>query len=124
MFDTNDTGLVLDTWENQISEYDYISYNFQRNYKLMFRISYRHVFPGALSYRRHHGKTKLTDIRDLNSVHVVLTTFHTVSAEWSSRGGSSSLLFSTKWKRVILDEGNFRFLPLAIQYISLLISCH
>lgn len=42
---------------------------------------------------------------DLTGVDVVLTTYHTVSAEWSETGKSSSLLFSVKWKRIVLDEG-------------------
>lgn len=33
---------------------------------------------------------------------IVLTTYHTVSAEWKN---GSSLLFRTKWKRIVLDEG-------------------
>lgn len=42
-----------------------------------------------------------------NGISIVLTTYHTVSAEWKSHGEQSpSILFSTRWRRVILDEGD------------------
>ncbi|KAK8048196.1 hypothetical protein PG994_009926 [Apiospora phragmitis] len=41
-------------------------------------------------------------------VHVVLTTYHTVSAEWNTdETKRDSALFSVKWRRIILDEGLF-----------------
>ncbi|RYP64438.1 hypothetical protein DL771_008754 [Monosporascus sp. 5C6A] len=76
---------LLSTWENQISE---------------------HVFPGGLKLVRHHAKSRLTRLEDVLSVDVVLTTYHTVSAEWDERDPSSSLLFSVSWKRIILDEAH------------------
>ncbi|KAM0251697.1 hypothetical protein ACHAQJ_008067 [Trichoderma viride] len=45
---------------------------------------------------------------DLEESLVVLTTYHTVSSEWKSKSGHpSSLLFSTRWRRIILDEAHF-----------------
>ncbi|KAI0804448.1 SNF2 family N-terminal domain-containing protein [Xylaria sp. FL0064] len=68
----------------------------------------RHVNHGHLTWRRHHGKFRLMDSLETQSVHLVLTTYHTVSAEWKSRRKSDqSILFSTKWKRVVLDEAHF-----------------
>ncbi|KAH9885563.1 SNF2 family N-terminal domain-containing protein [Xylariomycetidae sp. FL2044] len=78
---------LLGTWQEQIIE---------------------HVQPGAIQYRVHHGKTKLTQKAELNGIDMVLTTYHTVSAEWKSIGDNSeSMLFSTSWKRIVLDEAHF-----------------
>lgn len=69
----------------------------------------RHLFSEKLRLRLHYGKTKLITPRDLEGVNIVLTTYHTVSAEFKSerRMEESSILFSTHWRRVILDEGDF-----------------
>ncbi|KAL5089357.1 hypothetical protein Trisim1_005644 [Trichoderma cf. simile WF8] len=78
---------LLGTWEEQLSE---------------------HVNPGSLTWCRHHGKTKFTGTGSYNEISIVLTTYHTVSAEWKSHGEHSpSVLFSTRWRRVILDEAHF-----------------
>jgi SNF2 family DNA or RNA helicase len=43
---------------------------------------------------------------DLVTVNMVLTTYHTVAAEWKAdKGSRKSPLFSVRWKRIILDEG-------------------
>lgn len=68
-------------------------------------INYRHTFDGALKFALHHAKSRITSLSDLSGVDIVLTTYHTVSAEWSETGKSSSILFSVKWKRIVLDEG-------------------
>lgn len=61
---------------------------------------------GGLKWQLHYGKTRLTSRYELNDVNVVLTTYHTVSAEWKNeREAESSILFSVRWKRIILDEG-------------------
>ncbi|KAI1353446.1 SNF2 family N-terminal domain-containing protein [Xylaria sp. FL0043] len=78
---------LIDSWEEQLSQ---------------------HVNHGQLTWRRHHGKFRLIDSLDTQSVHLVLTTYHTVSAEWKSGTMSDqSVLFSTNWKRVVLDEAHF-----------------
>ncbi|KAL7917884.1 SNF2 family N-terminal domain-containing protein [Trichoderma austrokoningii] len=78
---------LLGTWEEQLSE---------------------HVIPGYLNWCRHHGKTKLSKTMLYNGISIVLTTYHTVSAEWKSHSEHlPSILFSTRWKRVILDEAHF-----------------
>jgi SNF2 family DNA or RNA helicase len=57
-------------------------------------------------YRRHHGKNRIAGIQDLASVNIVLTTYHTVSADWKSGPGlAHSPIFAVRWKRIILDEG-------------------
>ncbi|UKZ83456.1 hypothetical protein TrVFT333_011265 [Trichoderma virens FT-333] len=78
---------LLGTWEEQLLE---------------------HVTPGSLTWCRHHGKTKLTETMSYKATSIVLTTYHTVSAEWKSHGEHTpSILFSTRWRRVILDEAHF-----------------
>ena len=42
---------------------------------------------------------------------IVLTTYHTMSAEWrNNKIVENSTLFKRRWKRVILDEGEIAFL--------------
>lgn len=67
----------------------------------------RHVVPGELGFHRHHGKTRLNDISEISQFNIVLTTYHTVSAEWKAANGGleKSPLFSVRWRRIILDEG-------------------
>ncbi|KAJ3493714.1 hypothetical protein NLG97_g4558 [Lecanicillium saksenae] len=76
---------LLRVWEAQLSE---------------------HTFAGTLKFARHHAKSKLTSLSDITGVDVVITTYHTLSAEWSETGKSSSLLFSVKWRRIVLDEAH------------------
>lgn len=64
---------------------------------------------GGLIYRRHHGKTRLAGTEELGTVNLVLTTYHTVAAEWkANQGMRKSPLFSVRWQRIILDEGEYR----------------
>ncbi|KAL6906931.1 SNF2 family N-terminal domain-containing protein [Trichoderma evansii] len=68
----------------------------------------QHIFPNRIPYRRHHGKSRLVTEPDLTDTLVVLTTYHTMSSDWKvAHGQPSSLLFSTKWRRIILDEAHF-----------------
>ncbi|KAI0867563.1 SNF2 family N-terminal domain-containing protein [Hypoxylon argillaceum] len=67
-----------------------------------------HVVEGQLVYRRHHGKNRIAGIQDLASVNIVLTTYHTVSADWKSGPGlAHSPIFAVRWKRIVLDEAHF-----------------
>ncbi|KAI0543265.1 SNF2 family N-terminal domain-containing protein [Xylaria digitata] len=78
---------LLDTWEEQLSE---------------------HLFDNRLKWCRHHAKHRITSFDELREQHVVLTTYHTVSAEWKgAKNAQNSLLFSVRWKRIILDEAHF-----------------
>ncbi|KAI6084099.1 SNF2 family N-terminal domain-containing protein [Hypoxylon rubiginosum] len=78
---------LLDSWEEQLSE---------------------HAVCGVLIWCRHHGKDRLASIEELNSANLVLTTYHTVSAEWKSEQAThNSVLYSVRWRRIILDEAHF-----------------
>ncbi|KAL7916577.1 SNF2 family N-terminal domain-containing protein [Trichoderma velutinum] len=74
---------LLGTWEDQLAE---------------------HVVQGSMEWRCHYGKNRFVDKNELNSVNVVLTTYHTVSAEWKT---GNSILFSVRWRRIVLDEAHY-----------------
>ncbi|KAK6537153.1 alpha-1,6-mannosyltransferase [Orbilia ellipsospora] len=77
---------LLDTWEEQLQQ---------------------HVFPSQISWIRHHGKSRLSHVSELTHFNVVLTSYHTILAEWrNTTEAKKSILFSTQWKRVILDEAH------------------
>ncbi|KAG8158232.1 hypothetical protein KVR01_011993 [Diaporthe batatas] len=79
---------LLGTWQEQLCE---------------------HLFEGEMRLSLHYGKAKLINMKDLEGVAIVLTTYHTVSAEYKNarRNKQSSILFSTQWRRVVLDEAHF-----------------
>ncbi|KAK9414057.1 putative Helicase ATP-binding domain-containing protein [Seiridium unicorne] len=77
---------LISAWEEQLSD---------------------HLVDGELPYSRYDGyPTPPGSI--LPTDRLVLTTYHTVSAEWK-KGTSSddSVLFSVRWKRIVLDEAHF-----------------
>ncbi|KAM0810765.1 putative Helicase ATP-binding domain-containing protein [Seiridium cardinale] len=78
---------LISAWEEQLSD---------------------HLVDGELPYSRYHGKDKASARHKLQTDRLVLTTYHTVSAEWK-KGTSSddSVLFSVRWKRIVLDEAHF-----------------
>ncbi|KAK4444372.1 SNF2 family N-terminal domain-containing protein [Podospora aff. communis PSN243] len=77
---------LLDTWEEQLAE---------------------HVIPGGLTWMRYHGKSRTSQSLDFTQSNIVLTTYHTVAADRKNKGNAqSSVLFSTRWKRLVLDEAH------------------
>ncbi|KAK6335580.1 alpha-1,6-mannosyltransferase, variant 2 [Orbilia brochopaga] len=77
---------LLDTWEEQLKQ---------------------HVFPSQMSWVRHHGKLRLGHASELARFHLVLTSYHTILSEWRNTTQSErSILFSTQWRRIILDEAH------------------
>lgn len=77
---------LLGTWEEQLTA---------------------HVERDRLKFCRHHGKSRLNTLLDLNSRNVVLTTYHTLSADWQvSKGKDKHIIFSVRWRRIVLDEAH------------------
>ncbi len=97
--------LVLDTWEEQLKESVGICF-----FEILVRDSNktppRHVLQGGLTWRRHYRKDKLTEADNIAGCDIVISTYNTVSADWGGgQKAAGSVLFSTPWKRIILDEG-------------------
>lgn len=61
---------------------------------------------GELNWIVHHGRNRLKDATQLERLDLVVTTYHTLVADWrKQRGTVTHPLFTTHWHRVILDEG-------------------
>lgn len=76
---------LLSAWEQQISE---------------------HVQSGVMRSCRHHGKDRIGTIHDIAGMSIVLTTYHTLSADWSNNDRVRRTMFSVRWRRIILDEAH------------------
>ncbi|UPK96324.1 hypothetical protein LCI18_007259 [Fusarium solani-melongenae] len=77
---------MIGTWEEQLIE---------------------HVVDGGMAWHRHHREGRLGSTDGLDKLNIVLTTYHTVSAEWNSGNiVQNSTLFSVRWARIILDEAH------------------
>ena len=56
--------------------------------------------------RRHHASKRVLSIEELSSFHVIITTYQTVESEWRRSSQSQpTILFSVRWRRIVLDEG-------------------
>jgi SWI/SNF-related matrix-associated actin-dependent regulator of chromatin subfamily A3 len=66
----------------------------------------RHLHHGALRWFKHHGTQRLTKVSRLHDYDIVISTFQTVSSEYKSHSTGSSVLFSTIWHRIVLDEAH------------------
>lgn len=88
-----------------------------RNKQLTSRSYDRHTFESSIKFKVHHGKDRLESIHGHEHIDIVLTTYHTVSAEWkwkNKQDPNHSVLFSGHWRRIVLDEGTFQ-LPMRVQ---------
>ena len=64
-----------------------------------------HCQQGSLQWRRHHRQHRLTNIAQLAHFNIILTTYQTIASDWKNHR-ASSILFSTRWHRIILDEAH------------------
>jgi len=67
-----------------------------------------HLEPGVFKYCVYHGPNRTANAFELSTYDIVITTYGTVSSEFSGRGskGTVSPLRQLKWFRVILDEAH------------------
>lgn len=65
-----------------------------------------HVVPGKVTWRLHHDKARVRDRSDLQSTHIVITTYHLLMSEWKKHQNSPNLMYTTNWHRVVLDEAH------------------
>ncbi|XTI84482.1 putative hydrolase [Cenococcum geophilum] len=67
-----------------------------------------HLQPNSLRWYRYHGRNRVSCSNQLNQYDIIITTYHTVSAEWKKAIDlKASTLFATRWRRVILDEAHW-----------------
>lgn len=77
---------LLSMWEDQLKE---------------------HCDTTRIHWFRHHSRSKLVDVSDLDRFNVILTTYDTVAHEWKRRDSKPSILYATHWHRIVLDEAHF-----------------
>lgn len=67
-----------------------------------------HLMPGAFKYCVYHGPNRSKNAYELSTYDVVITTYGTISSEFSGRSskGTVSPIRQLKWFRVILDEAH------------------
>lgn len=62
--------------------------------------------PNRIQWTKYHGSSKLTDPKQLYSYHIVITSFQTLASEYRKHSNCQSLLYSTTWRRLVLDEAH------------------
>ena len=65
----------------------------------------QHLHPNTLTWWRFYGSKRHNSITHMLKNDVVLTTYDMVAKEWQNLGQTLSPLFSTRWRRVVVDEG-------------------
>ena len=73
-----------------------------RNWEDEFR---NHLHPHTLRRWTYHGPKRSKDVTIMLGCDIVLTTYDVIAYEWRNLDSQSSPLFSTTWRRIILDEG-------------------
>jgi SWI/SNF-related matrix-associated actin-dependent regulator of chromatin subfamily A3 len=66
----------------------------------------KHLHRDTFRWVAHHGSHRLRDLTQLQQFNLVISTFQTVSSEYRRRATTSSILFSTSWRRIVLDEAH------------------
>jgi SWI/SNF-related matrix-associated actin-dependent regulator of chromatin subfamily A3 len=80
---------LLQVWERQVAQ---------------------HFHPSTIQVCTYHGPRRREAINEAHPPDIIITTYNTVAQDWKyyrsrSVRGSRSLLFSSQWHRVVLDEG-------------------
>lgn len=66
----------------------------------------RHLHPQTLRCWTYHGPKRSKDATRMLCHDIVLTTYDVVAQEWRNLDNQLHPLFSTNWRRIVLDEGN------------------
>lgn len=64
-----------------------------------------HLHPQTLRCWTYHGPKRSKDVTGMPEYDIVLTTYDVVAQEWRNLDNQPSPLFSTNWRRIVLDEG-------------------
>ena len=64
-----------------------------------------HLYPQTLRCWIYHGPKRSKDANLMLTYDVVITTYDVIAQEWRNLDSKPSLLFSTNWRRIVLDEG-------------------
>jgi len=64
-----------------------------------------HIKPGTLSSYVYHGGTRIQDANELATKDIVITSYHTLAAEFRGNGTKKPIAL-THWFRIVLDEAH------------------
>lgn len=64
-----------------------------------------HIAPDSFDYYVYHGPNRCQDITELAKYDMVITSYHTMAAEFKHKGGKRPI-FSTNFFRIVLDEAH------------------
>jgi SNF2 family DNA or RNA helicase len=67
-------------------------------------VSFRHIYEGQIRVEIYHGSGRENRANQFRDADIIITTYETLRFEWAASKGTS-LLYSWKWLRVVLDEG-------------------
>ncbi|KAF4533787.1 Swi snf-related matrix-associated actin-dependent regulator of chromatin subfamily a member 3-like 1 [Lasiodiplodia theobromae] len=66
----------------------------------------QHTYPGRVQWVIYHGPRRLTALCQASQPDIVITTFQTLASEYGHGKSQSSPIFTTHWKRIVLDEAH------------------
>ena len=79
-----------------------------RSWEEQFR---SHLHPRTLRWWTYHGPNRSKDVTKMLGYDIVLTTYDVVAQEWRNLNNQPHPLFSTNWRRIVLDEGKIPSFP-------------
>ncbi|KAI8622935.1 hypothetical protein F5Y19DRAFT_483275 [Xylariaceae sp. FL1651] len=65
----------------------------------------KHIRNEYVSWRSHHGSSKIQDVSELKTLDVVLISYQTLANEWREKR-ATSVLYLHYWHRIVLDEAH------------------
>ena len=83
----------------------------------------RHLHPHTLRCWTYHGPRRSKDAAQMLGYDVVITTYDVVAQEWRNLNNPMNPLFSTNWRRIVLDEGKTLAFPKQAQ-ANLILKAH